>query len=638
MRNYLTILVCITFAVNLLSEIYRFCELVRILFGYTCKLLHVDLSTGRITKNDLTNETIRNFIGGRGIGAKILFDELESRIDPFSPENPCIFTTGPFTGIIPGCPKIVAVTKSPLTGIYGCSIGGSFFGAEMKSAGYDGIVIKGKAASPAYIMVTADGVEIRDARHLWGMATDELDNVIKKELGEKVRTICIGPAGEKLVRFACAISDKRAFGRKGIGAVMGSKNLKAVSVLGQKRLEEAMEIYNADSLKESIRGVLRWDVMTKKNPKLESRHKYGTPELVDFVNEIGVFPTRNFLKAVFEGADKINGQTLVSKYVEKNVACFTCPVACVKLSKVQTGQYKGATTEGPEYETLYAFGANCENDNLESIIAADMLCDSLGLDTISTGCVIGFAMECYERKLITRKDTGIELTFGNHEAMVEMIKKIAYREGFGDVLAEGVRRVSERIEKSGRFAVHVKGLELPGWDARGSIGQGLAYATACTGGDHTKAATVGTEIGEGYDRYSPIGKAELVKKMQDKNAVFDSLSICNNGPNRVLDLKICSRLLADITGWDVNEDELWMTGERINNLERLINVREGIGRKDDTLPERLFKDPVPEGPAKGHCVGTGDFNVMLDEYYRLRGWNSQGIPTKEKLEVLGINV
>ena len=602
------------------------------LLGYAGKLLYVDLGKGSFEGRETPAQLAQAFLGGRGLGAALLYKELELGIDPLGPKNILIFMTGLADGtLLPSSPRWVVVTKSPLTGMYLCNSAGGFFGPELKFAGYDGIVIKGKAKSPVYLYIKDGKMELRDAKKLWGKMTDETEQEIRKELKDnRVRVACVGPAGENFVKYANIQSDLRSIGRGGAGAVMASKNLKAVAVRGHGKFEVADEEGLAILVRE-----LRMNM--KESEAVQDFTKWGTMQFVDVINEAGLLPTRNFQEGVFEGARKINAET-IRKMVKRNTACFGCPVACGKYSIVADGKYAGTMVEGPEYETIWSFGAHCGVDDLEAIAAANMWCDKYGIDTISAGNTIGFAMECYERGLLTKKDTdGLELKFGNHEVFLPSLKKIALREGIGDLLAEGVREMAKRLKHgTENFAMHVKGMELPAYDPRGAWGMGVAYATSCRGGCHLKAWTLGVEVMHPkYDRFSSEGKGKLVFELQNERAINDSIGVCTFG-SRAIGVDEMVKMVTVLTGWNFNSKKLLEAGERIYNVERLIATREGVARKDDTLPPRLLTDVLPHGPSKGVHLRREDLDQMLNEYYAVRGWDRNGKPTKAKLEELGI--
>jgi aldehyde:ferredoxin oxidoreductase len=599
--------------------------------GYAGKILSVDLSRKEVSIRKLPEEMCREYIGGKGFGAKILFEEMEPKADPYHSTNLLIFATGPVNGLmLSGAAKLCAVFKSPLTGVWGESQCGGYFAPQLKRAGYDIVIIQGKSRTPVYITIEDENVEIRDAAHLWGKDTFETEDIIKKDHGENFQVLSIGPAGENLVRYACITHARgRQFGRCGAGAVMGSKRLKAFAVHGIGSIEVA----KPDEL-----DAFRRELNEKIKERLKSLTEYGTPAIMALTNITGTLPTRYWTQGEFEGFEKINAEAIKKKLVERSKACFACTVACGKISKVVKVPYvlplgsfaviEEAEVEGPEYETLFALGSLCGNDNLESVVKANEICDRLGLDTISAGNVIAFAMECYEKGIITKENTGgIELAFGNYEAIITALRKIAYREGFGKILAEGVKRASEIIGKgSQKFAVHVKGLEPPGYDPRGLKGVALAYAVSCRGACHLRHLayrpnlTGSHPFGEGrIDRLSYDGQAEMVKEQEDFYTLIDSMVLCKFvclptiGPILWDEL---TKLYSIITGIEVGRMELVTVAERINNLVRAFNLREGISRGDDTLPERFMKEPL-----KGQVVRKEKLNEMLNQYYKLRRWN-----------------
>ncbi len=600
--------------------------------GYIGKILRVDLTERRISTEKLDAEIAKKFIGGKGLGAKILYDSLKLGTDPLSPENILIFASGPLTATLaPTSARWAVVTKSPLTNIFlDCQVGG-YFGAAMKLAGFDCIIIEGKADSPVYLWVHDGNAEILKAGDLWGKGCFETEDTLKKRLGESAHVASIGPAGENLVRYACISVDKyRQAGRGGAGAVMGSKNLKAVAV---RSASYKIEYADPEGFREAAKKALK---VIRENSFIPLRRKYGTPIWVAPVNKAALLPTRNFRTGVFEKAENISGETMRDKIVVKDGTCYNCIIQCWKYTHVESGKYRVDELAGPEYESIALLGSDCGVGSIEAVAHASMLCDDLGLDTISTGNSIAFAMECYERGLLTAEDTdGLELKFGNADAEIEMVKKIAYRKGLGNLLAEGVRRASKKIgDGSERFAMHVKGLEIPGYDPRGAFGMALAYATSDRGACHQRAWTVRAEIeGKLEPRFSTKGRARFVKETQDERAMCFSLVLCDFAP---LEVKHFVELLNKATGFNFTVEDYLKTGERIWNLTRLFNVREGITREDDTLPPRFMEEPLPEGATKGQVVTKEMLDEMLDEYYALRGWDKNGVPTEEKLKELGL--
>ncbi len=593
------------------------------------KILRVNLSSGNVREEMISKDIARAYIGGRGLASKILYDEVDPKTDALSPKNKLIFAVGPLAGTSAPAPsRYEVVTKSPLTGtIAGANCGG-FFGAELKKTGFDAIVIEGKADKPVYLWVNDGKAEIKDAGYLWGKNTHETTDMIVKELGdEKVSVACIGPAGENLVRFACVISDKhRASGRGGVGTVMGSKSLKAIAVRGTKKVE----IAKPDAFEKAVKDCIK---KLKDNPITgQGLPTYGSAILVNIINQSGIFPTRNFQTGVFEGAEKISGETMKDTILVKNKACHGCPIVCGRVTEVK-GKYAGKG-EGPEYETIWAFGAQCGVDNLEAIAKANYLCNELGIDTITMGNTIGCAMELSEKEYLPEKDVGMRLTFGDADAIVELTKKTAYRDGFGDVLAEGSYNLAEKYGHP-ELSMSVKKQELPAYDPRGVQGHGLEYATSNRGGCHVRGYMIAPEILGVPEKLDPLvteGKAGWTKTFQDLTSVVDSCNICLF-TTFALGADDLAALLSAATGFDYTTEEVMKAGERIWNMERLYNIRAGFGRNDDTLPERLLKEKMPEGAAKGH---VWERDALLGEYYKVRGWDKNGVPTKDKLRELGL--
>jgi aldehyde:ferredoxin oxidoreductase len=497
---------------------------------------------------------------------------------------------------------------------------GGHFAPSLRFAGYDALVITGKSEKPCFLYIEDGEAELRNATHLWGRTTHETQEVIHSEVNPEASVFSVGPAAERLVRFACLTSDSyRNAGRGGAGAVLGSKRLKAIAVHGTNPVlvAEPEELWKrACHLYEQA-----------------STDKLGTPGILSYAQETASLPTRNYQAGMFENADKINGEAMRQQLVVRDIACFNCPKACGKLVVVRSGPWKGTKLVGPEYETLGMLGANCGVNDLEAIARANLLCDELGIDTVSTGGVIGFAMECYERGILTKKDTdGLELNFGNAEAMVKLVKKIGLREGFGDLLAEGVKRASEKIRKgSQRWAVHVKGAELPAWEARAVRGRGLMYALNECGGLHTKGWVSGSDPPD----KSALDKVENLINSQNRRAVLDSTGLCMF---MEISWKELVKLLNLVTGWRLTSARCLKIGARIHTLMRAFNVRDGFSRRDDKLPWRLMNEPTPKGPPVG-CkafVSRKDFQKCLDKYYALRGWGRNGKPRYETLLKLNL--
>jgi len=607
--------------------------------GFAGKILNVDLSERKIVEEPLETDKVEEYIGGKGFAARLLWEKTPANVDPLSPENIIIFATGPLTATLCPSTRMCIVTKSPLSGTFVDSYVGGHFGHELKFAGYDFIIIRGKSEKLVYLWIDDENVEIEDAGWLLGKDTFETEERIREKHKDRtIRVACIGPAGEKLVRYALVNIDLyRQAARGGIGAVMGSKNLKAVAVRGSNPIEVkdpekfeqlALEAYEAIDRNESLYTMKRW----------------GTGRSVIFSSDQCLYPTRNYQAETFEGAENLSGEAMERKLWVKRKACFNCPIHCGHLAVVKSSDYAGTIVEGIEYETTALLGADCGVDDLAAVAYANMLCDKLGLDTLSTGGTIAWAMECYERGILTDKDTdGLKLNFGNHKAMNETILKIAKREGLGNLLAEGVKRASEKIGKgSDKFAMHVKGLELPGWGIRAAPSMGLAYATADRGGCHQRAWPITYDLGSKtpdgryLERYSTEGKAFVTKHDQDLVAALYSLVACDFATGAIGTGRYIN-LLNAATGWTYNMERFMETGERIWNLIRAFNIREGIRKEDDTLPPRIFEEPLPSGIAKGRILPKEDFEKMIREYYELRGWELEtGIPTYEKLKKLGL--
>ena len=606
--------------------------------GYMNKILRVNLTNEKIEKTNLQEKTFCLFIGGRGLSSKILFEELKPGVDPLGPNNKLVFATGPLNGLIP-C-KYVVAAKSPLTGILGFSLASGPFASAIKFAGYDAIIVEGKSEEPKYLYIFDNYVELKDASKVWGKATSEAEKIIKNEVNDpNVSLAVIGPAGEKMVKIACIISDgRRAAGRTGMGAVMGSKKLKAIVIKGSQKPMIAKEKQFEDLWKKFL---------TEFEKTSHWARTYGTTGGIEAYSMMqGCLPTRNFVSGTFEGSHKITGEETLANWTVKRLSCPRCPVGCWGEVEIKNGRhveyFRGPR---PEYESIAALGSCCGNDDIESIVIANDLCNKYGVDTISTGVTIAFAMECYEKGIISKDVTeGLELKFGNSNAILQLIKKIALQEGFGAMLGEGSRKAAEKIGKGAEaFAVEVKGLELPMHEPRPQKGMGLAYATSPRGACHNRGwgearkpipeLGLDKEFVEKTRPYSIWGKAKVVKINQDWRAVEDSLIICyfvGLGPSLATDIFNAA------TGFDVSVKDLLTCGERIFNLERAFNIREGITRKDDTLPKRIT-EPLQGGYTNGLSISLYELNSMLDEYYIERGWEkATGIPTKEKLKELGL--
>jgi len=597
----------------------------------------------------VSEEDLRKYIGGRGLAAKILFEELKPRIDPFSPENKLIFAVGVLEGsTMPGASRYGVFAKSPLTGIWGEAHAAGSFGIELRNAGYIAIVIEGASPTPVYISVQDSQVRINDASELWGKPTGETEDMIKAEIGEpKAVVASIGIAGENLVNYASVISERhRAAGRCGLGAVMGSKKLKAVAVRGTGKLQVA-DIEKLNRIRQTY--LKNWKTRGRSD-WIKDLPKNGTDGGLESLNEEGLLPTKNFREGTFEYAEDITGETMTKTILVGRQTCPGCPIGCMRKVAVKDGPYAPVIPEygGPEYETVGSFGSTCYVKDLKAIAKANMLCNMHGVDTISAGVSIGFAMECFERGIITTKDTGgFDLTWGNANAMVKLVEDIAYKRGFGATLALGTRQMAEKFgQGSEKFAAHVKGLEIPMHEPRGKKGVGLSYATSNRGACHLQTDHDPSFEKENFDpaigitekinRYSTDRtKAEYVIKSENHHALIDSLIMCKMSGEGYTTAQLIQVVKA-VTGWNVNADELMKTGERIFNLCRVFNVREGITSADDRLPERIA-EPATTGPTRGQALDAKTLGLMLDNYYEIRGWNkTTGIPTRSRLEELGL--
>ncbi|MEN1760462.1 aldehyde ferredoxin oxidoreductase family protein [Anoxynatronum sibiricum] len=597
------------------------------MYGYCGTVLRVNLTTGDIKKEALDLELAKKYVGGRGLAEKIFSDEVDNKIEPFDPQNKLIIAAGPLSGVqtVPTGGRYMVITKSPLTGTIASSNSGGRWGAELKFAGYDMIIVEGKSEKPVYINIVDDEVTIKDATHLWGKMTSETTEMLLKENNEKAKVLNIGPGGEKLSRIAAVMNDiDRAAGRSGVGAVMGSKNLKAVVVKGSGKPAVA----DPDKLKEVVKRVN--EKIRENGVTGQGLPTYGTAVLVNIINENGVFPANNFQQSTFALAEEISGEALAEKYLVKRVGCYGCPIACGRHCKVD--DIEGG---GPEYETIWGFGADCGVSDLKAVIKANYWCNEVGLDTISASATIAAAMELYQKGLIKDDELdGLSLEFGNAEAVIEWTKRMGVREGLGDKMAEGSYRLGE-MYGAPELSMSVKKQELPAYDPRAIQGQGLAYATSNRGGCHVRAYLISPEIlalPEKLDRFDLAGKPEWVKIFQDLTAAIDSSGMCLF-TSFAMNADDYADMMNAVTGTDFDAASLLAAGDRIWNMEKLFNINSGLGKADDTLPKRLLEDPIAEGPSKGNLSQLG---VLLPKYYDVRGWDAEGVPTQAKLDELGI--
>jgi len=619
-----------------------------VMHSFGGRVLRVDLTNGAVGRQPIDEGLARNFLGGRGLNVKWLHDHVPPHTDPLSPDNVLVFGAGPLVGTtFPGGARLNITAMSPQTGILGDSNAGGFFGPEMKFAGYDQIVVEGRAPSPVYLFVADDRIELRRADALWGMDVWQATFAVQQDVADAaVQVATIGQGAENGVRFAGVfVNLNRAAARTGMGAVMASKNLKAIAVRGTG----AITVADAARFAALIE---RLDERIAKHPEYDERARLGSTRLVKALDRIGALPTRHFQGTPFDGADAVSGEAVERLYKVKGKACFACTIPCSRFVRVDDPRFPGLEMEGPEYEALAGFTARVGNSDLALALKCVDLANRYGLDAIATSEVIAWSMECCERGLLSREEAGgLDLTWGNGGAILSLVHQIAHREGFGDLLADGVRRAAERLGRgSGQFALHSKGLEIFQADLRAIKAYALGNAVSSRGADHLRSEPwfeFSNDAAEGIRRYGTAesafrlehkGKGLVVKHFEEMAAIADATGICKNTYNNmeVLDWPETADLLQAATGWTLTGEDVRRIGERIVNLERMFNAREGIGRKDDTLPARFVTEPLPEGnPSAGAVV---DLQAMLDEYYHARGWDvATGLPTREKLQELGLN-
>ncbi len=606
------------------------------MLGYAGKVLYVDLTTGKTRTEKLNEETAKKYIGGIGLGMKLWLENSTAGVDALSPENPLVLALGPVSGTMfpTGGNGHAFISKSPATGAVGEAVSHGTFGSELKRAGYDAIIITGKADKQVYLWVDDDSVQMLDAAQLWGKSPSETEEAIKDELGDYyVRVAAIGMAGEKLSKIACIINEKtRAAGRTGLGAVMGSKNLKAIAVRGTHDIVPAKPDEFMDIVKEFHERM--------KGPSTQKYRTLGTVENILINNTMNCMPSRNYSSAKFEDADKVSGEALNAKYVSKIIACSSCPMRCEHEAVVREGPYKG-TMARMEYDSLWALGPYTGVNKLDAIIKAAELCNYYGLDAQSTGVTIGFIMDVHERGILTHEDLGgMDAHFGNAESLLKLIELMGKREGIGDTLADGVKAAAAKIGKgTEKLAQHIKGLEITGYDLRCLKTAALAYAVSFRGGDHNRSSAYVVDLKGKVDRLkAEKGRGKIVKDLEDSYALIDSFIVCKNSRGTFYkELQDLARLYSFVTGYDITPEELTASAERINTLARLINIREGLSRADDTLPWKVMNEPIPDdGPVKGAVVTQDELDLLLDDYYQARGWNPDGVPTADKLKELGM--
>ncbi len=590
-------------------------------------ILRVDLATKTIVKEPLNMKDAHDYVGARGLGTKYFCDEVDPQVDPLSPDNKLIFMTGPLTGTVAGCAgRFEVVTKAPLTGTIGAANSGGHFGPEMKFAGYDGVIIENASETPVYLYINDDAVEIRDASELWGKTVYETTDVLQAELG-KFKVSCIGPTGENLCLYAAIMNEKhRAAGRGGLGAVMGSKKLKAIAVRGTG----SVTVARPEKFMEAVVDARK---KLKEHPVTGTGlGALGTEVLVNIINESGALPLNNWRDgAVYDKADDTSGETLAKTYLVKSKACFGCPIACGRVTNVPNGPFK-SFGEGPEYEAGWSYGADCGVNDLAAIVCANHLCNEYGMDPITLGSTIACAMELSEMGALPESDVGFKLRFGDAQAVVDLTRAVGKNEGFGKELAKGSYRMAEKYGHP-ELSMSVKKQEMPAYDGRAVQGMALEYATSNRGGCHVRGYLTSPEILGVPVKTDPLvteGKAALLKLFQDLTSLVDASGTCLF-TTFALGLPEIAAQYREAVGTDESDDEILLKGERIWNLEKRFNIAAGVEK--DTLPPRLLREKLPSGPAKGKVA---ELYTMLEEYYSLRGWDKEGIPTQDKLTQLGI--
>ncbi len=616
--------------------------------GIWKKILEVDLTSGNAIAKELPESFYLKYLGGLGIASRLLLDYTEGGIDPLSEKNVLIIAPGLLVGTgLPTASKTTLTFKSPETNAFGRSVSGAFLGVALKKAGFDAMVIKGKSEKPVYLVIDDEKFTIKDASSLWGKDAIETQEILRSELGNDFRTAAIGPAGEKLLRIADIDFEERQSARAGGGAVMGSKNLKAIAVKGTKEVEYA----DAEALRKAIAN---WNKKINGSEVQRLDMKYGSGEFYEWVNkERGVFPVKNWQESYFEesfekhkdGKSPLDPYYWAPKYTEKYHPCPNCTKPCGRIISIKEGKYAGTRVEGVEYELLYSLGGDLGIDNIEVTAKLNEICDRAGVDGISAGVTLAWAMEAFERGLLTKEDTdGIELKFGNEEGAILAMEKLVSREGkLGELLADGVKRAAEKLGKdSEKFALEIKGLEPPAYDIRGLKGMALAEAVSVRGACHLTGGIYAPELTGSFwklsniDRLSAKWKGYEVKTGEDFMTVYDTLGMCKFSRSLFWIEGLLDGVKA-VTGENFGVDWLMEIGERIYNLNKIYNIREGLTRKDDYLPYRVTHEPISNGISKGHFVKEEELQSMLDEYYQVRGWSKDGVPTKMKLFELGLD-
>ncbi len=608
---------------------------------YAGKLVRVDLSSGVCRVESIDDADVRRFLLGSGLAAKIFFEEMDPGLDPLDPASPLLAFNGLLSGTFAptGC-RSSWCGRSPLTGIWNEANMGGHWGAELRFSGFDGLIVTGRAAEPVYLWIHDGEVEIRSAAHLWGLDHFETFERLRAETDAKAQLSCIGPAGEKLVRFANVMQGgqehARTAGRGGMGALLGSKNLKAIVVRGKDR-PEYPDMNAFRTLVKEMNGFIQENSL--------GMTQLGTAGGVPATELTGDLPLKNWTLGNWKDeAARISGQHMAETIFERHTRCFSCPIGCGKTAKIEDGPYAGVHGHWPEYETLAGFGGNCQCDDVQAIAYMNDLCNRYGMDTISTSSSIAFAMEAYEKGMITQEETGgLDLTWGNAEAMAEAIHAIARREGIGLLLADGVRTAAARIgPETEAFAIHVKGMEVPYHDPRAFVSMSANYATASRGACHLESLSYWLGYGarfdgwynpEEYDPHDSTGKGVVTADFQNYMAVYNPLGLCKFIAKGKCEPRHLAALVNTAMGWDWDAEDILQAGERLFNLKRLVNLRLGITAADDTLPQRFLNEPRPSGGAEGVLP---NLDLILGDYYRARSWTPEGIPTPERLEILGL--
>lgn len=592
--------------------------------SYMGRFLEIDLTFNATKEIELDDQLIEEYVGGKGFGVKLYQDYIDDSVGPLSPDNVLFFLTGPLTGTFAPAMRSVVVTRSPLTGGWLDSYFGGYFGQAIKYAGYDGLIIKGKADHLSYLVIDNGKVEVKSGIKLKNLSTSETAARVKELHGGNYRVATIGPAGEELVKYSLiSCENNRQAGRGGAGAVMGSKNLKAIAVKGDYLIEVADRSKFVEAVDKARQEL-------DESADIDNFRENGTPSSIPFANEIGMLPACNYNKGQFSEAENLETEPQSELFWNRDLACSGCPIACGKIGRIRHGKYSGMLTDTVEYETLGLLGSNLGLGDIREVTKLANLCDELGLDTISAGGAIGFLIEAIDRNLYSDPELG-SLDFGKAEAIREMIKLIAFRKGrTAGLLAEGVEEFSDKIVGGNKFAIHIKGLETPAWPPRGAPGMGLALMTADRGGCHQRSFPVSHEVGglewqgKKLERLSTDGKASLVVYQQNKLAALDTLVKCDFGTYGISE-ESYKLMLEAATGLELSGENPWQElGARIWDETRKINMMHGFDKEDDTLPARFMEEPLPDGPAEGHMITEEDREEMLTEYYRLRGWNSDG--------------